>query len=334
MFAAVVPGANQKWEIRDVPLPRPSPSQVLVRIRASGLCFSDIHLAQGKMAPVSFPAVLGHEPVGEVVELGSAVKTVSVGDRVGTNTLQRGCGRCEWCQRGKELYCGNAVMLMVHQSGSHAEYMLAEERALFFLPDNLSYEQAAPLFCAGSTVWSGIREANPMPTDRIAVVGIGGLGHLAIQYAKAAGHIVLALSRSAEKRRLAVALGADEVVADGNELKQVGGADIILSTANSYSAAVEAMTGLRPEGRVVLMGLQDEDMVLPEKLVPQMIGYRQRIIGSQQNGREFQQESLQIAAAGKVKVYTETYKFSELGTAVDRVAQGAVRFRAVLLNEA
>jgi D-arabinose 1-dehydrogenase-like Zn-dependent alcohol dehydrogenase len=118
---------------------------------------------------------------------------------------------------------------------------------------------------------------------------------------------VLALSRSADKRRVAVELGADAVVADGNELKRAGGADIILATANSYSAAVEAMTGLRPEGRVVLMGLQEEDLVLPEKLVPKMIGYRQRIIASQQNGREFQQESLQIAAAGKVKVYTETY---------------------------
>src|SRR6266481_1785323 len=102
MFAAVVPGANQKWEIRDLPTPKPSPTQILIRIRASGICFTDIHLAQGKVIPVSFPAVLGHEPAGEVIEIGSAVTTVRVGDRVGTNTLQRGCGRCEWCQSDKE----------------------------------------------------------------------------------------------------------------------------------------------------------------------------------------------------------------------------------------
>ncbi|MGH9915659.1 MAG: alcohol dehydrogenase catalytic domain-containing protein, partial [Pyrinomonadaceae bacterium] len=313
--------------------PKPGPTQVLIRIRASGLCFTDIHLSQGKVIPLTFPAVLGHEPVGEVVELGSAVTMAKVGDRVGTNSLQRGCGRCEWCQRGKELYCENAVWLMVHQYGSHAEYMLAEARALYLLPENLSFEQAAPLLCAGNTVWSGFREANPLPADRVAVVGIGGLGHLAVQYAKAAGHTVIAMTRSEDKKKLARELGADEVLSDGNALKQAGGADIILSTANSYSVAVDAMIGLRPEGRLVVMGVQEEDMILPERLVfPQMIVNRQKIIASQQNGREFQHEALQIAAAGKVKVYTEAYELAEVQRAVERVAAGKARFRAVFVN--
>jgi alcohol dehydrogenase len=284
---------------------------------------------------LTFPAVLGHEPVGEVVEVGSALTLARVGDRVGTNTLQRGCGRCEWCQRGKEIYCQDGIWLMVHQYGSHAEYMLAEARALHLLPDTLSFEQAAPLFCACNTVWSGFREANPLPADRVAVVGIGGLGHLAIQYAKAAGHAVFALTRSKDKNKLARELGADEVFADGIALKDAGGADIILSTANSYSAAVEAMQGLRPEGRLVIMGVQEEDMVLPEKLVfPQMIVNRQKIVASQQNGREFQHEALQIAATGKVKVYSEAYKFAEVDRAVERVADGKARFRAVFVNAA
>jgi alcohol dehydrogenase len=333
MFAAVVPGANQKWEIRDLPTPKPCPTQVLIRIRASGICFTDIHLAQGKVIPVQFPAILGHEPAGEVVELGSAVTTVKIGDRVGTNTLQRGCGRCEWCQRDKEIYCRNGVWLMVHQSGSHAEYMLAEADKIHLLPDALSFEQAAPLLCAGYTVWSGFRAANPQPADRVAVVGVGGLGHLAIQYAKAAGHTVIAVTRSADKNKLAVALGADEVVGNGESLREAGGVDIILGTANSYTVAVDAMSGLRPEGRLVLMGVQEEDLVLPEKLVfPQMIANRQKIVASRQNGREFQHEALQIAAAGKIKVHTEEYKFEDIDRAVERVAAGKPRFRAVLVN--
>jgi D-arabinose 1-dehydrogenase-like Zn-dependent alcohol dehydrogenase len=222
---------------------------------------------------------------------------------------------------------------MIHQSGSHAEYMLAEADKIHLLPDALSFEQAAPLLCAGYTVWSGIREANPLPSDRIAVVGLGGLGHLAVQYAKAAGHTVIAVTRSVDKRKLAIDLGADEVFGNGERLKQAGGADIILSTTNSYSVAVDAMSGLRPEGRLVIMGVQEEDMVLPEKLVfPQMIVNRQKIIASQHNGREVQHEALQIAAAGKVKVMTEEYKFTEVGRAVERVAEGKTRFRAVLVN--
>ncbi|MGH9898102.1 MAG: zinc-binding dehydrogenase [Pyrinomonadaceae bacterium] len=211
--------------------------------------------------------------------------------------------------------------------------MLAEARALYLLPENLSFEQAAPLLCAGNTVWSGFREANPLPADRVAVVGIGGLGHLAVQYAKAAGHTVIAMTRSEDKKKLARELGADEVLSDGNALKQAGGADIILSTANSYSVAVDAMIGLRPEGRLVVMGVQEEDMILPERLVfPQMIVNRQKIIASQQTGREFQHEALQIAAAGKVKIYTEAYELAEVQRAVERVAAGKARFRAVFVN--
>jgi D-arabinose 1-dehydrogenase-like Zn-dependent alcohol dehydrogenase len=285
------------------------------------------------MFPLPFPAVLGHEPAGEIVALGSAVTTRKIGDRVGTNTLQSTCGRCEFCQRGKIVDCPEQKLLMIHQSGSHAEYMLAEASATLLLPDTMSFETAAPLLCAGNTVWSGLSIAKPQAEDRVAVLGVGGLGHLAIQYAKAAGYHTIAITRSEDKRALSKELGADEVVADGDELQHIGGADVILSTANSYRTAVQSLRGLRPEGRLVLMGIAEEDLTLDSKTVfPQLMVNRQQIIGSQQNGRQFLAEAVSFAALHGIKPMVETFPLIQAATAYDRVAQGNVRFRAVLVN--
>jgi alcohol dehydrogenase len=195
------------------------------------------------------------------------------------------------------------------------------------LPDGLDYDQAAPLFCAGYTVWSGLRWAEPQPGERLAVVGIGGLGHLAVQYAKAAGFTTIAISHSADKDKLVRELGADEIVRDGKGLAAVGGADVILGTSNSVDAMADSIAGLRPDGRLVLMGLENKPLAVhPGDLITRRI----RILGSQQNDREYLYEALQIAASGKVKVMTETYSLDEITKAYERVAAGKVRFRAVI----
>ncbi len=214
-------------------------------------------------------------------------------------------------------------------AGGHAEFMLAYANATVLLPDSLPYEQAAPIFCAGYTVWSGLRIADPKPHERIAVVGIGGLGHLVVQYAQAAGFTTIAISRSPDKDKSIRELGADEIVRDGEGLAAAGGADVILGTSNSNEAMGDSMQGIRPDGRFVLMGFEAK----PFQLSPgSFILNRLRIFGSQQNGIEFLHEALDYAAKGKVKVITETYPLDEIGRAYDRVADGNVRFRAVITN--
>jgi 2-desacetyl-2-hydroxyethyl bacteriochlorophyllide A dehydrogenase len=328
MKAAVVSAANAKWELKEIPIPEPGPNQVLIKVHASGVCFTDVHQTRGQL-PGSFPRVLGHEPVGEITKLGVGVRTRKIGDRVGVPWVQATCGRCEWCARGKPLFCSQAIGTGMTMPGGHAEYMLAYADATALLPEKLSYEQAAPIFCAGYTVWSGLRLADPKPCERIAVVGIGGLGHLAVQYAKAAGFFTIAVSHSPDKDRMIRQWGADEIVRDGDGLARVKGADVILGTSNSMDAMADCIKGLRPDGRLVPMGFEPKPLqISPGELIMKRI----RILGSQQNGREYLYEALDLAAQGKVKVVTEIYSLDQADAAYTRVSEGKVRFRAVLVH--
>lgn len=326
MKAAIVPAAHSRWEIRQIDTPKPGPNQVLIKIHASGICFTDVHQTRGEL-PGDFPRTLGHEPVGEIAALGLGVTTRKVGDRVGVPWVQHTCGRCEWCARNKPMFCAEGIGTGGQIAGGHAEYMLAYADATMLLPDQLDYEQAAPLFCAGYTVWSGLRWGEPQPGERLAVVGVGGLGHLAVQYAKAAGFTTIAVSHSPDKDRLIRELGADEIVRDGKGLAAAGGADVILGTSNSVDAMADSIAGLRPDGRLVLMGFENKPLpVHPGDLIMRRI----RVLGSQQNSREYLHEALQIAATGKVRVMTETYSLDEITKAYERVENGQVRFRAVV----
>jgi len=326
MRAAVVPSVHGTWELREIPKPEPGPNQVLIKIRASGICYTDVHQTRGEL-PGDFPRILGHEPVGEVVAVGPGVTTRRIGDRVGVPWFQASCGRCEWCARGKPMFCAEQLGTSGQMPGGHAEYMLAYAGATVLVPTGLTDEQAAPIFCAGYTVWSGLRIAEPKPHERIAVVGIGGLGHLAVQYAKAAGFVTIAVSRSPDKDAFIRTLGADAIVRDGAGLAAAGGADVILGTSNSNDAMSDSLQGLRPDGRFVLMGYEAKPFPVPPA---DAILKRLRIIGSQQNGTEFLYEALDYAAKGKVKVIAETYRLDEVQKAYERVEKGQVRFRAVI----
>lgn len=325
MKAAIVPEVHGKWQLKDIPIPKPDPNQVLIKMHASGICYTDVHMTEGNL-PARLPNTLGHEPVGEIVELGQSVTTRKIGDRVGVPWTQYTCGRCEWCQRGKSLFCLAQIGTGVNIAGGHAEYMVAYADATQLLPEGLEYEQAAPIFCAGYTVYSGLRIAEPKPHERIAVVGVGGLGHLAIQYAKVCGFETIAITHSKDKEELAYKLGADAVVTDGKGLKNSGGADVILATSNSYKATSDTLKGLRPDGRLVLMGLSNEPLTVTGHL---LFG-RGRIIGSLQNDREYLYEALDYVAKGKVRVMTESFPLDEMNVAYDKVVKGELRFRAVL----
>lgn len=326
MKAAVVPAVRARWEVKEIPTPEPGPNEVLIRIRASGLCYTDVHITHGAI-PTQFPRTLGHEPVGEIAAVGPGVTMRRVGDRVGVPWVQASCGRCEWCLRGQRMFCPEQIGTGVGTQGSHAEYMLAWADATVLLPEGLAYEQAAPIFCAGYTVWSGFRLAEPRPTDRVAVVGVGGLGHLALQYAKATGHYTIAVTHSKDKEAQLRELGADAVVSDGASLQKAGGADVILATSNSFDAVTDTIQALRPDGRLVLMGVEGKPLSVPTSIM----WVRGRIIGSSQNDPAHLYEALQLVASGKVRVVTETYRLDEIGRAYDRVAEGKVRYRAVVV---
>ena len=203
MQAAVVPAGSSSWQVKqvkEVPQSQPGPNHVLVKMHASGICYTDVHQTLGHL-PGVFPRILGHEPVGEIVAVASDVIARKVGDRVGTAWIQSTCGRCEWCQRGRRMFCPYMKATGIDAQGGHAEYMLMNAESTYLIPDKVSYEQAAPIFCAGYSVYSGLRWADPQPHERVAVLGIGGLGHLAVQYAKAAGFPPIAISHSPDKRQ-------------------------------------------------------------------------------------------------------------------------------------
>jgi alcohol dehydrogenase len=250
-----------------------------------------------------------------------------VRDRVGVPWLQSSCGRCEWCLRGRLLFCQNQVGTGIQTQGSHAQFMLAYADSTMLLPDTLTYEESAPIFCAGFTVWSGLRFADPKPGERVAVLGIGGLGHLAVQFAHAAGFETIAISSSTDKEPMIRKLGADLVVSDGEALKDAGGADIILHCSNSSKAANAAIQGLRPDGRMIVIGADSEPiMVSPIDLLTRRI----KIMGSTQNTREHLYEALEFVAKGKVKPIIEVFSLDQIGEAYQKVEEGKVRFRAVI----
>lgn len=331
MRAAVIAKFNEPWQMRELPDPSPQAGQVLVRVRASGMCGTDVHVHHG-LFPLSPPIVAGHEPVGEIVELGAGVTTLRVGDRVGVHWNQKGCGRCAACLSGRENTCPSAQTWM-QLGGGNSELMLAWASGCTLIPPGLDDALAVPIFCAGYTVMSGLRNADPKPGERIAILGLGGLGHLALQFSHALGLATVAITGQAGKRDELRRMGADEVLVAGEDpgkaLADAGGADVVLSTTNSSKQVGSAFRGLHPGGRLVNMGVTDA----PIEVDPMtLIGGQRQLRGSSQDERSDLFEALQLVASGKVKPILETYPLEQANAVRERLAAGKVRYRAVLLH--
>lgn len=338
MKAAVIPRVNAEWEIREVPTPSPGPGEVLVRIHACGMCVNDVYAAKGALPfPTIDPAIAGHEPVGEIVEVGDGVAARAVGDRVGTTWIRNSCGLCDYCRQdlpisGQAAFnCPAPVSTGYTVQGGYAEYMVVAAAETVLIPDGLASELAAPVLCAGYTGWSALRAADPQPHERVAVLGIGSIGHLALQFARVCGFETIAVTRSPDKHDVARRLGADDVVGDGAALRAAGGADVILVTGNSHAAATDALQGLRPNGRLVLAGIDaTEPFVIPPALIYPFFAQRNHIIGATHSGPEYLRQALDLVASGKVIPMVETFGIDQIADAVDKVGKGEVRFRAVV----
>lgn len=336
MRAAVVPEVGAPWVLRDIATPEPGPGQVLIRVRASGICHNDVYITRGRFPfPALDPVVTGHEPAGEIVAVGAGVTSRQPGDRVGATWVQRGCGRCDYCRRNlpvtgqTAMNCTAPVMTGITAPGGHAEYVAVAAESTVLLPDEVSYEHAAPMLCAGYTAWGALRAADPQPGERVAVLGIGGLGHLAVQFAVACGFETVAITRTPDKHRLARRLGAEHVVADGEQLRHIGGADVIVVTGTSTEVAAATLPGLRVNGRMVLATIDPGGTFTIGAANP-IWARRQRIIGATHHGLATLTEALGFVAAGKVTPMVEVFDAAQVAEAVQLVDRGEVRFRAVI----
>ena len=336
MKAAVVAEVGAPWEIREVPTPRPGPGEVLIRVYASGVCHNDVWLTNGVYPfPPIDPMITGHEPAGEVVEVGPGVTSRVVGDRVGATWVQGTCGRCDYCKLNlpvtgqSAMNCVAPAMTGMTTQGGHAEYVAVPASSTVLLPDSVPYELAAPMLCAGYTAWSALRAADPKPRERVAVLGIGGLGHLAVQFSRAFGLETVAITHTPEKHDLAKKLGADIVVANGAELREAGGADIVVVTGTSFPAATDALEGLRVNGRMVLATIDPAGSftIDPSK---QFFAQGHRVIGASHDGLPHLAEALNLVAQGVVTPMIEIFAKERIAEAVAKADAGDLRFRAVV----
>ncbi|MEV8071048.1 zinc-dependent alcohol dehydrogenase [Streptomyces sp. NPDC085995] len=333
MKAAVVRRLGEPVVIEERPDPEPGPGQVRVRLEASGLCHTDIHAAHGDW-PVrpDPPFVPGHEGVGLVESLGAGVTHLAVGQRVAVPWLGKACGRCEHCLSGWETLCEQQINTGYGCDGGYAEKMLAWADFAQPVPENVSAFEAAPLTCAGVTTYKALKVAQVRPAQLVAVSGIGGLGHLAVQYAKIAGATVAAVDVTDDKLDLAAELGADIVIDArgqdvGAELKKHGGAHAAIALAVNPAAFEAVNSGLRRGGKLVMVALPAQGALQVPIFDTVLNGTS--VIGSIVGTRQDLAEVFQLHAAGRTKVIYETRPLSAVNESIDEVLRGDVKARIV-----
>ncbi len=336
MQAAVVEAFGQPLVLKEVDIPTPGAGQILVKTEACGVCHTDLHAADGDwpLKPTP-PFIPGHEAIGLVAAVGAGVTSVKEGDRVGVPWLYSACGRCEYCLTAWETVCPHAEFGGYTKNGGFAEYLLADPNYVAHIPRGLKAEDAAPLICAGITTYKGIKQTEAKAGQWIAISGCGGLGHLAIQYAKFMGLYVCAVDVDDKKLALAKKLGADYTVnaktsdAPADDVKKAtgGGAHGVLITAPSLPAFKQGVEMTRKHGTCVLVGLPPGDFPVPLfDVVANCITIRGSFVGN----REDMVETLAIADEGKVRADVELEPLTSINGIFDRLKTGRITGRAVL----
>ena len=334
MKAAVAHAFGQPLTIEQVPVPAIVPGRILVKVAACGVCHTDLHAVNGDW-PVkpTLPLVPGHEGVGTVVAVGEGVTLVKEGDRVGVPWLFTACGHCEYCLSGWETLCQAQQNAGYSVPGAYAEYVLADPNYVGHLPEKMPFLEAAPLLCAGLTVYKALKQTEVKPGQWVVVSGIGGLGHLAVQYAKAMGMRVAAVDVQDDKLKLAQAGGAEIVINAAVEdaaavvQQKIGGAHGVLITAVSQPAFAQGVGMLRPRGTMALVGLPPGDFALN---IFDVVLKGKTVRGSAVGTRQDLVEALAFAAAGQVKVHYKTDRLENINEVLAALSAGKIDGRVVL----
>jgi uncharacterized zinc-type alcohol dehydrogenase-like protein len=308
------------------------PQEVEIVISHCGVCHSDLHLISNDWGISQYPFIPGHEIIGSIAAVGSDVRSLSVGERVGLGWQSNSCGQCEWCMRGMENICPSAEGTCVHRHGGYADRVRANARFVIPIPEALDSEHAAPLLCGGITVYNPMRSHGVNPSSRVGVVGMGGLGHIAIQFARVFGAEVTAFSTSAAKEEEVRALGAHNFVntRESKAMKEAAGTqDFILSTINADQDWGTYIQALRPTGTLCFVGVPPSPVAI--HAFPLISGLRS--ISGSPIGSPFRlREMLDVAARHGVKAQTECFPMAKANEAIEKVKKNKVRYRAVLAN--
>jgi D-arabinose 1-dehydrogenase-like Zn-dependent alcohol dehydrogenase len=335
MRAMVVKEQGGDFVLEQREVPQPGFGEVLVRVHACGVCHSDVFAKEGYPG-MSWPVVPGHEIAGEIAALGEHVQGWSVGQRVGVGWFGGNCGYCEWCRRGQLIDCQNMGIPGVTMDGGYADYAVVRATALALMPDDLSPEEAGPLLCAGITTFNALRTSGAPGGGRVAVLGVGGLGHLGVQFARHLGFETVAIARGTEKEALARQLGAhhyiDSTAGDpAVKLQALGGVDLILSTVTSSAAMGAVFGGLRPDGKLMIVGASMDPLPVPAAM---LIGGDKVIEGHASGTAIDSEDTLRFSAMTGVRPMIETLPLERAGEAFERMMSGQARFRMVLTTGA
>jgi D-arabinose 1-dehydrogenase-like Zn-dependent alcohol dehydrogenase len=332
MKVAQVPKGGADFQIVEREVPSPGAGQVRIKVQACGVCHSDVLTKEGAWPGIQYPRVPGHEVAGIIDEVGTGVSEWTKGQRVGVGWHGGHDGTCSSCRRGDFMNCRNQKIAGISYDGGYQEYMVAPVEALAALPDSLSAVDAAPLLCAGITTFNALRHSGALPGDLVAVQGIGGLGHLGIQFANRFGYRVAAIGRGSENARLAKKLGATVYIDSkatnaAEELQKLGGAQVILATAPSSKAMSALIDGLGPNGKLMVIGAAFE----PIEVTPiQLISGSRTIQGWASGTAADSEDTLRFAELTGVRPMIETYPLEKAAEAYARMMSGDAEFRVVL----
>jgi D-arabinose 1-dehydrogenase-like Zn-dependent alcohol dehydrogenase len=332
MKAAQVPKPGADFEIVEREIPNPVAGEVRIKVQACGVCHSDMLTKEGAWPGIQYPRVPGHEIAGIIDELGAGVIEWKKGQRVGVGWHGGHDDTCLYCRRGDFRNCANMKIPGISYDGGYQQYMVAPANAVVAMPDGLNDVEAAPLLCAGITTYNALRHSGAMPGDLVAIQGIGGLGHLGIQFANKFGYKVAAIGRGPENAALAKKLGANvyidsQATKPAEELQKLGGAQAILATAPSSKAMSELINGLGPNGKLIVIGVSMD----PIEVTPvQLITGSRTIQGWASGTPADEEDTLQFAALTGVRPMIETYPLEKAAEAYARMMSGKAQFRVVL----
>jgi D-arabinose 1-dehydrogenase-like Zn-dependent alcohol dehydrogenase len=330
--AVQVPLAGGAFEVVQREFPEPGPGHVRIRVEACGVCHSDAITKFSLFPGIEYPRVPGHEVAGVVDAVGAGVPLFKAGQRVGLGWHGGHCNYCSACRRGDFILCENGQISGISFDGGYADYVIAPANALALIPEDLKDVEAAPLMCAGVTTFNSLRHSGAKPGDTVAILGIGGLGHLAVQFAAKSGYRTVAIARGQDKAPLARQLGAhiyiDSTTQDpGAELQKLGGAAVILSTLTNAEALAGGVSGLGPNGKLIIVGVPEKPFQVN---AGQLIMVNRSIAGWASGTGMDSEDTLKFSALSGVKPLIETYPLERAAEAFDRMMSGKARFRVVL----